>query len=97
MLNEHRLIDDCLLNRWLIIALSNRYIVKTSASLDVQKWVFYCARRRHDWGGGGIYCASGLTMALVLTLAHSLTLCNYANCWRLRTTARHLGTLCRLI
>jgi len=43
MLNEHRLINEHLLNRRSIIELNNQYIVNNSASLDMQQWAFYCA------------------------------------------------------
>ena len=77
MLNEHWLIDDCLINRWSIIALNNRYIVNNSASLalHMQQRVFYCARRWCHRGSGGIYCAvctSAPSMAMFRT-THSLT------------------------
>ena len=98
MLNEHWLIDDCLLNRWSIIALNNRYIVNNSASLALHmqlvQRVFYCARRWCHRGSGGIYCAvctSAPSMAMFRT-THSLTLRNYTYYWRRLTTARCRGT-----
>jgi len=51
MSNERRLIDDHLLNRWLIIALKSRYIVNNSVLLVMQQRAFCCTRHRCHWGG----------------------------------------------
>jgi len=95
MLNEHRLIADCFLNRWSIIVLNNQYTVNNSASLDMQQWMLCTVptsprQRQH------LMCASALSMALLFTPTQSLTLHNYTNYWQHLTTARCLGTLNRL-